>query len=146
MNNPQPPNKTRRQLLTLEAIDPDNGRTCGVMISYDRMRAVAARGMGAAKEAGEIVPFILRQPAAIFEGLRDDRDEDPKGCGFRCYCGIPTTAFSTDGSPRRPFPGQVFLVFVNDEGVAYNWRWDKSDPDNPRLPADHTTRFRSKRL
>lgn len=146
MQKPPASNQSRRQLLTLEAIDPDTGRVCGVMISYDRMRAVATRGMGAAKEAGELVPYILRSPAAIFEGLRDERDEDPKGCGFRCYCGIPSTAFCTDGSARRPYPGKVFLVFVNDQSVAYNWRWDKSDPGDPRLPADHATRFRSKRL
>jgi hypothetical protein len=36
------------------------------------------------------------------------------------------------------------LVFVNDEGVAYNWRWDKADPDEPTLPVGYQTRFRKR--
>jgi len=92
------------------------------------------------------VPMILQRPTAIFEGIRRDEDEDRQGFGWRCYCGIPDQGFLQDGTPVRPFPGQLYVVFVNDERVAYNWRWEKADSDNPRLPRDHETRFRKRLL
>jgi hypothetical protein len=134
--------ESRRAYLTLAAIEPKDGTlTCEVLVSYDRMQAVARRSMGQAKECGLIVPAILQRPTAIFEGLRRDEDEDRDGYGWRCYCGIPEHSYRPDGSEARPYPGQVYLVFVNDERVAYNWRWEKADPDNPRLPLGHADRF-----
>jgi hypothetical protein len=102
--------------------------------------------MGHAKECAFTVPRILQGPTAIFEGLRRDEDEDRWGYGWRCYCGVPEQSFRRDGTPAPPYPGQVYLVFVNDEKVAYNWRWEKADPDNPRLPIDHETRFKQRLL
>jgi hypothetical protein len=110
------------------------------------MQAVARRSMAHAKECGIIVPHVLQSPTAVFEGLRLDEDEDLRGVGWRCYCGIPDHAYHSDGSERSPYPGQVYLVFVNDEGVAYNWRWEKADPDNLRLPQNHANRFKKKLL
>jgi hypothetical protein len=138
--------ESRRDYLTVEAINPIDGKTCEVFISYDRMRTVGMRSMGHAKECGYIVPAILQKPTAIFEGLRRDEDEDPKGVGWRCYCGIPENAYHSDGAKRAPYSRQVYLVFVNDDGVAYNWRWEKADPDDPNLPIDHQTRFRKRLL
>lgn len=133
---------TRRDYLSITAVDPVDGKPCAVMISYDRMQTVGRRSLGQAKECAFILPTILQYPTAIFEGLRRDEDDDPRGCGWRCYCGIPEHAYLQDGTEIRPFPGQVYLVFVNDEKVAYNWRWEKADPDNLRFPANHPTRFR----
>ena len=138
--------ESRREYLTLEAVDPVTGSKCEVLISYDRMQVVARRSMGHAKECGHIVPQILQQPTAIFEGLRLDEDEDRQGYGWRCYCGIPEHAYHSDGSERPPYPDQVYLVFVNDEHVAYNWRWERADPDDPRLPESHQQRFKRKLL
>ena len=135
---------SRRRYLTLQAVDPVDGRKCEVLISYDRMQTVARRSMAHAKECGIIVPMILQQPTAVFEGLRQDKDEDRLGFGWRCYCGVPEHAYHTDGAERSPYPGQVYLVFVNDEQVAYNWRWEKADPNDPKLPADHGDRFQKR--
>ena len=85
---------TRRDYLTIRAVNPDDGKTCEVLISFDRMQAVGRRSMGHAKECGYIVPAILQKPTAIFEGLRRDEDDDSKGVGWRCYCGIPENALS----------------------------------------------------
>jgi hypothetical protein len=135
--------ESRRQYLTLQAINPDDGKlTAEVQISYERMQTVGKRSMGHAKECGIIVPMILKNPTAIFEGLTKEEDEDRRGYGWRCYCGIPDESYHTDGTTGRPHPGQVYLVFVNDQQVAYNWRWEKADPDNPKLPLGHATRFR----
>lgn len=142
-----PQGDSRREHATLLAIEPKDGKlTCEVLISYERMQAVGRRSMGHAKECGFIVPMILQKPTAIFEGLRRDEDEDRWGYGWRCYCGVPEQSFRSDGTSGRPYPGQVYLVFVNDEKVAYNWRWEKADPDNPTLPMDHEKRFRTRLL
>lgn len=142
-----PKGETRREHATLPAIEPKDGTlTCEVLISSERMQAVGRRSMGHAKECGFIVPMILQKPTAIFEGLRRDEDEDRWGYGWRCYCGVPEQSFRPDGSSGRPYPGQVYLVFVNEEKVAYNWRWEKADPDKPTLPVDHEKRFRTKLL
>ncbi len=108
------------------------------------MQAVARSGLGHAQECGKIVPAILQRPTAIFEGLRRDEDEDRWGFGWRCYCGLPEHSYRSDGAAGRPYPGQVYLVFVNDEQVAYNWRWEKADPDDLTLPLDHALRFKQR--
>ncbi|HEV8058298.1 MAG TPA: hypothetical protein VGP68_00365, partial [Gemmataceae bacterium] len=120
--------------------------TAEVLISFERMQIVGKRSMGQAKECGLIVPMILREPTAIFEGLTQDSDEDRRGYGWRCYCGLPAESYQADGSSGRPYPGQVYLVFVNEDQVAYNWRWEKADPDDSRLPLGHQTRFRKRLL
>jgi hypothetical protein len=132
---------SRRQYLSLPALQPD-GSLGEVQISFERMQTVGRRSMGHAKECGYTVPAILQNPTAIFEGLRRDEDEDPRGVGWRCYCGTPAHSYRADGSEGRAYPGQVYLVFVNDEQVAYNWRWEKADADDPALPIDHEQRFK----
>lgn len=140
------PDESRRQYLTLDAVNPTDGSNQTVQISYQRMQALGRRSMGHTKECACIVPMILQKPSAIFEGLRRDEDDDRWGCGWRCYCGVPDTAYTTDGTQRPPYQGQVYLVFINDEHVAYNWRWEKADPDNPCLPVDHEKRFKRRLL
>ena len=86
----------------------------------------------------------MQNPTAIFEGLREAEDEDRRGVGWLCYCGVPSKAYHADGTPRAAYPLQVYLVFVNDERVAYNWRWEKADKDDPQLPRNYQTRFRKR--
>jgi len=110
------------------------------------MKAVATRSMGQTKECAYLVPYILQTPSSVFEGLRREEDEDPRGVGWRCYCGLPTAAYRANGTEVNPYPGQVYLVFVNQAMIAYNWRWERADPDNPRLPNGHEIRFRTRLL
>ena len=138
--------ESRREGLLIQAIDPGDGKLCEVQISHSRIQAVGRRSMGQAKECAYTVPHILQHPTAIYEGLRREEDEDRWGTGWRCYCGIPEHSYQADGSEGHPYRGQVYLVFVNDEGVAYNWRWEPADADNPRLPGGHETRFTTRLL
>lgn len=136
----------RRDFVRLEASNPEDGKTCLVQISFERMHIVGRRGLGHAKECGYIVPMILQKPVAVFEGLRCDEDEDRSGYGWRCYCGVPDRGYRADGTERAPYPGQVYLVFVNSEGIAYNWRWEKCDSQDPKLPENYKERFRKRLL
>jgi hypothetical protein len=138
-------NKTRREFLTIKAADADS-RAIDVLISHDRLLAIARRGMGHINEAAEIVPGVLQRPTAIFEGLCADDDEDRRGAGWRCYAGTPDRSYTADGRRRPPWEDEVFLVFINHERIAYNWRWEKCDLDDPRLPQDYQSRFKRKLL
>jgi hypothetical protein len=134
----------RRSFL---ALDPSTrALTLEVQISFERMQTVGRRSLGHAKECGLIVPEILERPTAIFEGLKRDEDEDPRGYGWRCYCGRPVLSFRADGSEHDAYPGQVYLVFVNDDGIAYNWRWERADDEDADLPRDHAERFQKRLL
>ena len=64
---------TRRKYLTLQAIDLHDGTKGQIQISFDRMQTVGRRSMGHAQECGYIVPMILQNPTAVFEGLRTRR-------------------------------------------------------------------------
>lgn len=138
--------RTRREYLTIGAIDPINGKELKVLISYDRIHEMASRSMGQVYECGEFVPLVLKKPSAIFEGLTQEEDESKRGCGWRCYCAVPPYAYSTDGKIINTWPNKVFLVFVNDENVAYNWRWEKCDSKDQNLPENHEVRFRKRLL
>jgi hypothetical protein len=137
---------SRRQFIQLEAVDPATGKPCNVQISFDRMQAVGRRSLGHASECGYILPAILQKPTAIFEGLRLDDDEDKRGAGWRCYCGIPECSYRMDGTKGLPYPGQVYLVFVNQDQVAYNWRWEKADENDATLPINYDNRFKRRLL
>jgi hypothetical protein len=132
--------------ITLRAIDPHSGNDTEVLISHRRMHAVAHRSLGHAKECGILVPHTLQNPAAIFEGLRKDEDEDRRAPGWYCYCSKPPCSFDDNGEEQPPYPGQVFLVFVNREKVAYNWRWARADKADDSLPENHEARFERRAL
>lgn len=137
--------KTRREYITIEGIDPVKGKLMQILISHERLHNICTRSMGQVLEAGEFVQLILKKPLAIFEGLRSDKDEPKRrGYGWRCYCGIPPYAYNKDGHIIPVWPNEVFLVFVNSEKVAYLWYWSKCDPEDKNLPEDYKIRFKKR--
>lgn len=128
------------------AIDPSSGKQHSVQLDYDKLRHIARLGVGRVKEAGYLVPEVLARPAAVFRGLLREGDEPRRGAGWLCYVGQPRTAFDDTGRSVPAHPDRVFLVFVNDEGVAYNWYWCASDAHQPGLPEGYADRFREQLL
>jgi len=139
---------TRRSGLTIQAIDPIDGKTCAVLISHGRLQFMKQLGLRAIHETAKMVPLALQKPTAIFEGLSDEQDEEKglRGAGWRCYVTKPTTAFKATGAQHPAPTDQVFVVFVNHERVAYNWRWEKCDAVQTALPAGYEGRFRKRLL
>jgi hypothetical protein len=138
---------SRRGYLQVDAINPLDGSRFQVLISESRLRLIAARSKGQILEVRDLVPLALQHPMSIFEGLCTDADEPVgRGVGWRCYCTVPTKSFARDGREINPYPRQVFLVFVNDEKVAYNWYWTESDPADPTLPFRWEQRFKARVL
>jgi hypothetical protein len=139
-------NPRSRHYECLDAVNPKDGSTFTVKISRERMQAVARRGKGHVFEMAYIMPKVLTGPKAIFEGLCRDEDE-PKydySIGCLCYVGKPSIAFRSNGQQVEPWQGQVYLVFVTNENVVYNWRWEKADGND--LPKDHDKRFKKRAL
>ncbi len=137
---------TRREFLEISAVEPKSGKTQTIQISYNRLHNIKKRGMGEIKCACYTVPYILQHPTSIFEGLCLDEDEDARGYGWRCYCGIPEHDYSVDGQELLSRSDRVFLVFVNDESVAYNWVWVKCDESDSKLPINYEIRFKKRLL
>jgi len=132
---------SRRDYLTIKAYDPATKGEIDVYLSHARLLAVGRRSKGQILEAAEVVPQVLQCRGSVFEGFRSDEDEDKRGVGWRCYCGVPDRSYSPDGERCPPRRGQVYLVFVNEDRVVYNWRWEKADPDDPQVPQGVENRF-----
>lgn len=121
----------------IEAINPTDGKPWDVFLRQAKIESTAQRGMGAARELAYLVPFTLQNPTAIFRGVREEGESQ-----WLCYVALPTDAYNhRTGERVRPWTGQVFLVFVDDDRIVYNWRWDKSDASSLRLPIDFAQRF-----
>lgn len=134
---------SRRGYETIPAIDPFDGREWDIRVAHARMDAVVKRGPGYAKELAFVLPEILLFPTAIFQGVREEGERE-----WLCYCGVPTHAFQVRTGHRiAPHLGEVYLVYVNSDRVAYNSRWEKCDEANIDLPDgyDDSDRF-DKRL
>jgi hypothetical protein len=129
-------------MLTCKAWDPVSGSEIDVFISHDRLQAIGKRSRGQILEAAELIPQALQCRGAVFEGLCLEEDEDRRGVGWRCYCCFPDRSYTPDGDRRPPRRGGIFLVFVNEDRVAYNWRWEKVDDEDPNLPCNYKKRFK----
>jgi hypothetical protein len=129
----------------VDGIDPHTGKKRTIQLSYDKLKSLPRLGKGRVLEAAQIVLPTLLHPTAIYEGLTQNRDHDPRGVGWLCYAAIPDRCFEDDGKQFPTPSGEVFVVFVNDEWVAYNWYWVKADVSDPNQPDGYEKRF-NKRL
>lgn len=125
-------------------VDPATGQQRPIQLDYDKLRGLTRRGLGKVKEAAFLVPEVLARPSAVFRGLTRDTDEPLRGTGWLCYVGRPHECYEDDGRKLPRQPNRVFLVFVNDDWVAYNWYWYAADANQPDLPESHADRFRER--
>lgn len=114
---------------------------------------IIAKGSRSKRDAMTIaktVKYVLEIPTAIFEGIREERDESCRSFGWRCYCGYPPFDFKRDGTECNLPYCNVFLVFVDTDLMVYNWYWSKADRDEwankKYLPEDYKNRFREQVL
>ncbi len=133
--------------MSLEGVHPQSGGTVTITLLNHKLRSVIKNNnQGQILEVQKVLPDILKHPYRIFQGLKRNDEEpynvDDIGCGAYCYCGIPETAYDFHGNPWPPWKGEVFVVFVTDEFVAYQWYWCKCDEKDSNLPTNHETRFR----
>ena len=147
--------ESRRAGLECEAVNPKTGKTDLILtVSYSKIRSLRhKRNRGELMRAVELVRLALKSPSAIFRGIRFEEDEE-HSCsspGWLCYCCCPPYDFGRDGNPCDAPLWQVFLVFVNEDGIIYDWRWDKADIEafhqKQYLPLDYdNNRFQERIL
>jgi hypothetical protein len=137
---------SRRDDATYLAIDPETFQLSKrVMIRHKRLQYVAQQSLGASLEVDYLVKETLEKPLHVYQGLRFDRDEDKfEGQGWRCYCSAPEYRFKENGEQANARYGFVYLVFVNSDSIAYNWRWEEGDANDNRQPTDFLNRFSKK--
>jgi hypothetical protein len=127
----------KRGLNPVLAVDPVTGKKDKIcFVSDRRMDVIAKRGMGHAKDLAYSEPEVLIGPKAIFRGVREEGELQ-----WLCYVGIPKHSYAKNGDTKPPRKGEVYLAFVNEEGVVYNGRWECCDQDDVTLPENHLTRF-----
>ncbi len=118
------------------AIDPRDGTTWDIRVSEAKIESIAKRSWGQVKELAYLVPEVLSGPTAVFQGVREVGEKD-----WLCYCGVPGYAYAKDGRRIAARIGEVYLVFVNADRVAYNFRWEHCDTVKRSFPKDYETRF-----
>jgi len=120
------------------AINPDGGRLDRkILISYNQLDfLIRRRGESAHREAIELIPMALRKPTAIFEGIRD------QGIKGLCYVCLPECRYTgrTDVVSQPRESNRCFCVYVDDDGVIIEWRWDECD-GKTGFPLAYETRF-----
>lgn len=137
-----PKDKTRVNYIPLEAIDPRDGKPWTVLLSRDKLQTVAGR-IWAAKTLGHLVPWVLQNPLAIFAGIRekDETQQIDDDC-WLVYVASPPHRYLSPDVTAPPPSDMVFCVYLTDERVIFNWRWERADADGSGLPRGHSERYR----
>ena len=87
----------------------------------------------------KLVKEVLELPTVIFEGLREEQEEE------MCYAGIPSGSYNNQGRKKPPFEGKTFSVFLTEDGKVFQWRWEDADPDREGYPEKWQDRFGSQK-
>jgi hypothetical protein len=138
----------------IAAVNPEGKDKPHLNLIYSQTKVSHIRKLGflgAIKEAAELVPLTLQHPDSIFGGLRPPDDKySGESPGWLCYCSRPPHDYTESGEMCNPMPNKVFLVFVNEEQIIYNWRWEDADIaafcNKEYLPKNFSTRFRRRYL
>jgi hypothetical protein len=87
----------------------------------------------------KLVKEILELPTVVFKGLREEQE-----AGL-CYAGVPSGSYTNQGRKKPPLPGKTFLVFLDEEGKVFQWRWEEADPEREGYPENWRDRFGSQK-
>ncbi|MGL4941966.1 MAG: hypothetical protein ACRC46_02105 [Thermoguttaceae bacterium] len=145
--------ESRRSGLECLAVNPTDGKTDLLLtLSIDKVKSLQRRANVADVYRVQLVRSVLDSPTAIFQGIRFE-DDERHTCdrpGWLCYCGLPTKDYTSSGAEINPPPKKVFLAFVNDEHIVYNWGWERADLDawesGLYFPKEHRRRFQERVL
>ena len=130
--------------IEVEAVNPDDWKTPQLVCVRDSdLQFHAGRGLGAVEECKYVFQALSR-PESLFRGIRKDEDEKfTDSPGWLCYSTRVSCRYNREGQPYSS-EKEVFLVFVNEEKVVYNWTWCEADPSDDKIPIDSDTRFKER--
>ncbi|MGL6225729.1 MAG: hypothetical protein ACRC10_03775 [Thermoguttaceae bacterium] len=140
-----PVEETEKNPYKCSAIDPKTGKdTLILTLSKRKIEMLGRRGNRGDIQRVLLVRDTLLHPSGIFSGIRFEEDEE-HSCdapGWLCYCSLPIRDFTRSGEECNPPYNKVFLVFVNDEEIVYNWYWETCDLEKPQYPKNFQERFK----
>jgi hypothetical protein len=137
--------KSRRSYASVPALDPHDGEEWDLLISPKTLEWAAKGGKGVALELAYTVRWSMRNPDAVFLGVRD-LDREISEDNWLCYVARPNFAYNLKTGEKvvPAWRDEVFLVFVNEERVYYLSYWCKCDAMERHLPMDYEGRFRER--
>lgn len=112
---------------------PDGSPGCPFMIRRSVLDVITEHGPRWKCHSIRLIPGVLAEPVAIFEGLGRD------GClAACCYSGRPPVRYLNDGAPKEPHPGFLFVVYaepVSGGYIVWDWGWRREDGARPGHPS-----------
>lgn len=144
-------------MSSIKAFNPETkDLSYNFRISQKALEIIKGRGSrGDLQIALNLVVPTLQQPTAIFRGLLREEEKVERHSGpspfWLCYCSRPYRDFDDNGNECDPHPRKVFVVYVNDEHVFYEWRWEDADlnefiANKIYLPENYRTRYKERLL
>lgn len=80
----------------------------------------------------------VRAPERIYRGVRKNQFSAAWGW---CYVSRPEWVRDAVGQPLPAVPGMVFVAYVGDSGILYEWGEEKADPNDHLAPERPEERF-----
>ena len=130
---------TQPGTIPISALDPSGSGETTYFLPRARTDHIYKYGPAYVHYDIALLPRALKQPVAIFEGLRDDQREG------LCYVARPDRRYLNSGRTAAARQDMVFLVTIANNGTIFQWRWEKADPQNRKFPINWEERFGSKR-
>lgn len=140
---------TRNGYVPIKAFDPydPEGEAWDLLVSCGLERKFQGQ-IFKVKELAITVAQTILKPIQVCSGLRDDFTPTEQSDEWLCYISKPGIRFvhvvGKPGKPNEAYPqptDRLFMVFVNEKRVIYNWRWEMADHQNPNCPIDDELRF-----
>lgn len=119
----------RKGYESLNALDPNSQKTREAFIAKIQIEHLLKWGPATRYYEILSVAEVLEQPTSVHKGLNREGKENAL-----CYVGKPHRF--GDGWNSPGFPGMVFLVFVTDDDVIFEWRWEAEDSQRAGYPCD----------
>jgi hypothetical protein len=120
------------QLPIGEGLHPDGTPGAEFFVDRRMLEALEESGPVAKYEDARFIEECVKQPDAIYEGLKRDNQEE----GL-CYSVRPDRDPDEPEATALPRSGYAFLVFVRRGAVGYivfDWAWREEDGDHPGHP------------
>ena len=106
--------------FSFPGLSPDGKSEWDFHLDSKKVEFVKRVSTGAVHELSKNVQFVMREiNALVFQGIRTDGHQE----GL-CYMGWPHRRFGTEGNELPVKDEDCFLVFINEERIIYNWRWE----------------------
>ena len=127
------------QLPIGEGLDPTGNPGASFFIDRAKVELIEREGPEWEFDDARFIPEAIRNPDAIFEGLKR-----PNHLKSLCYSVRVTFDPDDEKNQSPPRYGYVFVAFVRPGVggyVVFDWEWREEDPDNPGHPSGWVNDF-----